>query len=73
MAALGENLQRYSVVKYVSFMIPLPFYLLEFLIGIIQASVFTLLVSVYIGLISNQGDEYESTNLTQKELICLES
>jgi F-type H+-transporting ATPase subunit a len=73
MTALSENLQHYSVVRYISFMIPLPFYLLEFLVGIIQASVFTLLVSVYIGLISNQDDEHSTTNLTQKELICLEA
>src|SRR5580658_9285216 len=34
-----------------------PFYLLELLIGFVQAFVFTLLVSVYIGLICNHGDE----------------
>jgi F-type H+-transporting ATPase subunit a len=64
MLDLSENLQGYSIVRCVSFMIPLPFYLLEFLVGIIQASVFTLLVSVYIGLISNEGEEHESKSAT---------
>lgn len=38
--------------------LPAPFYLLELLIGFVQAFVFTLLVSVYIGLICNHGDEH---------------
>jgi len=37
--------------------LPVPFYLLELLIGVIQATVFTLLVSVYIGLICNHESE----------------
>ncbi len=35
------------------------FYVLELLIGLVQALVFTLLVSVYIGLICNHGDDHE--------------
>jgi F-type H+-transporting ATPase subunit a len=38
--------------------LPAPFYLLELLIGFVQAFVFTLLVSVYIGLICNHGDDH---------------
>ena len=39
--------------------IPLPFYFLETLIGLVQALVFTLLVAVYIGLICNhEGEEH---------------
>jgi len=34
-----------------------PFYFLELLVGLVQAFVFTLLSSVYIGLICNHGDE----------------
>jgi F-type H+-transporting ATPase subunit a len=64
MMALSESLQNYSIVKYLAFMIPLPFYLLEFLVAIIQASVFTLLVSVYVGLISNEGEEREQQPAT---------
>jgi F-type H+-transporting ATPase subunit a len=37
--------------------LPAPFYFLELLIGFVQAFVFTLLVSVYIGLICNHGGE----------------
>jgi F-type H+-transporting ATPase subunit a len=36
--------------------LPAPFYFLELLIGFVQAFVFTLLVSVYIGLICNHDD-----------------
>ena len=32
---------------------------MELLIGFVQALVFTLLVSVYIGLICNHGEEHE--------------
>jgi F-type H+-transporting ATPase subunit a len=35
-----------------------PFYFLELLVGFVQALVFTLLTSVYIGLICNHGDEH---------------
>jgi F-type H+-transporting ATPase subunit a len=35
------------------------FYFLELLVGLIQALVFTLLSSVYIGLICNHGDDHE--------------
>jgi len=38
--------------------LPAPFYVLELLIGFVQAFVFTLLVSVYIGLICNHGDSH---------------
>ncbi|HYC71022.1 MAG TPA: F0F1 ATP synthase subunit A [Opitutaceae bacterium] len=35
-----------------------PFYFMELLVGLIQALVFTLLSSVYIGLICNHGDDH---------------
>lgn len=38
--------------------LPAPFYFLELLIGFVQAFVFMLLVSVYIGLITNHGDDH---------------
>ncbi|MDD2762902.1 MAG: F0F1 ATP synthase subunit A [Opitutaceae bacterium] len=52
----GENLLHamFGLQKWV---LPVPFYFLELLIGFVQALVFTLLVSVYIGLICNHGDE----------------
>ena len=40
-----------------SWVIPLPFYLLEMLIGLIQAFLFTLLTAVYIGLLTNHEEE----------------
>ena len=46
----GENLLHATGFVF-------PFYLLEALVGFVQALVFTLLLSVYIGLICNHGDE----------------
>lgn len=48
----GEELlhNMYGIFYYV---VPIPFYFLELLVGLVQALVFTLLVSVYIGLICN--------------------
>jgi F-type H+-transporting ATPase subunit a len=48
----GENLLHGTMFAF-------PFYFLELLIGLVQALVFTLLVSVYIGLICNHGDDHE--------------
>ncbi len=48
----GENLLHGTSFVF-------PFYFLELLIGLVQALVFTLLVSVYIGLICNHGDDHE--------------
>ena len=39
--------------------LPMPFYFLELLISFVQAFVFTLLISVYIGLLCNHGDDHE--------------
>jgi len=35
-----------------------PFYFLETLVGVVQAMVFTLLLSIYIGLLCNHGDDH---------------
>ncbi len=53
----GENL-LHSMSAITPWLLPVPFYFLELLIGFVQALVFTLLVSVYIGLICNHGDEH---------------
>jgi F-type H+-transporting ATPase subunit a len=53
----GENLLN-SVSGILSWVLPVPFYFLEVLIGLVQALVFTLLVSVYIGAICNHSDEH---------------
>jgi F-type H+-transporting ATPase subunit a len=54
----GENLLT-SMHGIFAFLLPIPFYFLEVIIGFVQALVFTLLVAVYIGLICNHGEEHE--------------
>jgi F-type H+-transporting ATPase subunit a len=51
----GENLIA-RMSGLCGYLLPVPFYFLELLIGTIQALVFTLLTAVYIGLLTN-GDE----------------
>jgi F-type H+-transporting ATPase subunit a len=48
----GENLLHGTGFFFV-------FYFMELLVGLIQALVFTLLTSVYIGLLCNHGDEHD--------------
>ena len=48
----GENLLS-SIHGICAYILPVPFYFLEGLIGFIQALVFTLLIAVYIGLLCN--------------------
>ncbi|HEY4301171.1 MAG TPA: F0F1 ATP synthase subunit A [Candidatus Didemnitutus sp.] len=52
----GENL-LHAMSSITRWGLPIPFYFLEVLIGFVQAFVFTLLVSVYIGLLCNHGDD----------------
>ncbi len=51
----GENLLHGTGFIFV-------FYFMELLVGLIQAIVFTLLTSVYIGLICNHGDDHDHTD-----------
>jgi F-type H+-transporting ATPase subunit a len=53
----GESLMH-AMSSMQKWGLPAPFYLLELLIGFVQAFVFTLLMSVYIGLLCNHGDEH---------------
>src|ERR1700712_5458168 len=53
----GENLLHGTSFFFV-------FYFMELLVGLIQALVFTLLTSVYIGLICNHGDDHEHDQAT---------
>lgn len=57
----GENL-LHSMSAITPWLLPVPFYFLELLIGFVQALVFTLLVSVYIGLICNHGDDHHDAH-----------
>lgn len=52
----GENLMT-NMTDLFSWLLPIPFYFLELLIGLVQALVFMLLTAVYIGLICNHGEE----------------
>lgn len=52
----GETLLD-SMITTAPWLVPLPFYFFEFMVGLVQALVFTLLLAVYIGLICNHGDE----------------
>ncbi|WP_052361604.1 F0F1 ATP synthase subunit A [Geminisphaera colitermitum] len=54
----GENL-LHAMFGMFKWGLPVPFYLLELLIGIVQALVFTLLIAVYIGLICNHDEGHE--------------
>ena len=45
-------------INFLMTVAPIPFYFMEVLIGIVQALVFMLLVSVYIGLICNHEEEH---------------
>lgn len=52
----GDNL-LVSISGIFGYILPVPFYFLEVLIGLIQAFVFMLLTAIYIGLICNHGEE----------------
>lgn len=54
----GENL-LHSMSAIFRWGLPIPFYFMELLVGVVQAFVFTLLVSVYIGLICNHEGGHE--------------
>jgi F-type H+-transporting ATPase subunit a len=49
----GESLIS-RMLGLFGYLVPIPFYFLELLIGLIQALVFTLLTAVYVGLLTNQ-------------------
>ena len=57
---LLENMHHLAIglPRWVSWIIPVPFYLLEMLIGLIQAFLFSLLTAVYIGLLTGH-EEHE--------------
>jgi F-type H+-transporting ATPase subunit a len=51
----GENLMH-AMSGIFKWGLPVPFYFMELLTGLIQAFIFTVLVTVYIGLMTNHGD-----------------
>jgi len=58
MITLGKNLGLPEWVAYpMSIVIPVPFYFLELLVGLLQAAVFMLLCAVYIQLSTSHDEE----------------
>jgi F-type H+-transporting ATPase subunit a len=57
----GESLLT-AMTNLVPWGVPIPFYLLELLVGFVQALVFTLLVSVYIGLICAHEEGHDDSH-----------
>jgi F-type H+-transporting ATPase subunit a len=53
----GENLLT-SMTGLVPYVVPVVFYFYEVLVGVVQALIFTLLVAIYIGLITNHDEEH---------------
>jgi F-type H+-transporting ATPase subunit a len=54
----GENLMH-AMSGIEKWGLPIPFYFMELLTGLIQAFIFTVLVTVYIGLMTNHGDGHD--------------
>ncbi len=52
----GENLLA-RVSDLFAYILPVPFYFFELMVGVVQAFIFTLLVAIYIGLVCNHGDD----------------
>ena len=52
----GENLLT-SMTGLAPYIVPIPFYFYEVLVGVVQALIFTLLVAIYIGLMTNHDEE----------------
>ena len=52
----GENL-LVSMTNLAPFIVPIPFYLYEVLVGVVQALIFMLLVAIYIGLMTNHDED----------------
>jgi F-type H+-transporting ATPase subunit a len=66
MSGLGDTMQLATPVAFLMrVLIPIPFYFLELLVGIVQALVFTLLCAVYIQLMTSHdaGDHAEHAAL----------
>ena len=56
----GENIleSMMVLVPWLGWLLPLPFYFLELLVGLVQALVFTLLTAVFTALICSHGDDH---------------
>jgi F-type H+-transporting ATPase subunit a len=59
----GENLleSMAAIVPPLAWLIPIPFYFLELIVGLVQALVFMLLTAVFTVLICSHGDDHHET------------
>ncbi len=63
MLSLGDTLGLPTfVARLMSIIIPIPFYFLELLVGLLQAMVFTLLCAVYVALSTSHDEEEHGEN-----------
>jgi F-type H+-transporting ATPase subunit a len=51
-----------TVAKIFAFLIPLPFYFLEIIVGFVQASVFMMLTLVFMSILTQKHDDHTDTN-----------
>jgi len=59
----GENLLEAMALmggKYFGWLVPLPFYFMELIVGLVQALVFMLLTAIFTQLICSHGDEHHA-------------
>ncbi len=59
----GENLLEAMAImggKYIGWLVPLPFYFMELIVGFVQALVFTLLTAIFTSLICSHDDDHEA-------------
>lgn len=53
----GENLLA-GMTGLAPYILPIPVYFYELLVGLVQAFIFALLVAIYVGLMTNHGDDH---------------
>lgn len=59
MSDLGETMHMPTAIAFLmKIIVPIPFYFLELLVGVVQALVFTLLCAVYIKLTTSHDDSH---------------
>ncbi len=64
----GENIleSMMTLVPWLGWLLPVPFYFLELLVGLVQALVFCLLTAVFTALICEHSDQHGETHKEQK-------
>ena len=63
MSDLGETMHMPTVIAFLmKIIVPIPFYFLELLVGVVQALVFTLLCAVYIKLTTSHDESHDKVH-----------